>query len=317
MLTPADRDAIAAVFDLGTARRFIGPVARGVLGQIWRLETDRGPWAVKEWFEAPDAAEIEAGSAFQVAAMAYGVPAPPVIRSIQGDLLALVDGVVVAVQGWVDLRERDPMIDATSVGSVLAALHHVPFDNGQPLDAWYTEAIGSDRWNELADSLLAAGAPFAEQLESMVDELGALDELVVPPRDLRTCHRDLWADNVRATTTGTLCVIDWEDCGLADPSMELALVLFEFAGTDVGRARHVMDAYVREGGPGRIADAGAFSMSIAQIGHIAVRACEEWLDPEASEEDRGLASQAFQEFAGLPLTRAVIDRLVEAVAGWG
>ena len=29
-----------------------------------------------------------------------------------------------------------------------------------------------------------------------------------PPRDLATCHRDLWADNVLPTQGGGLCVID-------------------------------------------------------------------------------------------------------------
>jgi len=34
------------------------------------------------------------------------------------------------------------------------------------------------------------------------DELVALDAWVVPPRRTRTCHRDLWADNLRPTADG-------------------------------------------------------------------------------------------------------------------
>ena len=77
-------------------------------------------------------------------------------------------------------------------------------------------------------ALDAAGAPFAMRLGELRDELVAVEQLLTPPRHLRTCHRDLFADNLRVTADGDLCVIDWDNCGLADPGQELALVLYEF-----------------------------------------------------------------------------------------
>jgi hypothetical protein len=54
-------------------------------------------------------------------------------------------------------------------------------------------------------------APFADELDALRPELVALEAyLGGPPRDLRTCHRDLWADNVRATTTGELRTLGGE-----------------------------------------------------------------------------------------------------------
>ena len=38
---------IAAAYDLGSVLDFTGPVARGEQGEVWRLRTDRGVWAVK------------------------------------------------------------------------------------------------------------------------------------------------------------------------------------------------------------------------------------------------------------------------------
>jgi thiamine kinase-like enzyme len=55
--------------------------------------------------------------------------------------------------------------------------------------------------------------------------------------ELRTCHRDLFADNVLGTEAGGLCVIDWENCGLADPSQELGLVAFDFGAGDPDRRK--------------------------------------------------------------------------------
>jgi hypothetical protein len=182
------------------------------------------------------------------------------------------------------------------------------------MDPWYADPVGAARWGQLTRELADRGAPFAGQLDDFRGELEALEALIVPPSSLRTCHRDLWADNLRATRAGELCVIDWDDTGLGDPSQELALVLFEFARHDPPRARALVDAYTMAGGPGRVRSAHDFTMPIAQLGHIGERSCQLWLDA-ADEGARNRAATLFGEFAGDALTRAVIDELLAAVAG--
>jgi len=312
MLSAADAPHIATAFDLGEAVGMTGPVSRGVIGQVWRLETDRGAWAVKEWFERPDAEELAEGVAFQEAAIAAGVPAPSVVRTPAGSWWIDLDGTPVRVQGWVDLRDADPSVDPAAVGHLIAALHQVPFIGTQLEHEWYTEPIGAERWDALVTASRVADAPFAERLAARRDELVALDALVVPPGPTRTCHRDLWSDNLRATAAGGLCLIDWEDCGLADPSMELALVLWEFSRTDAGRARALHDAYVDAGGPGRVRSRSDFSMLIAQLGHIGARACADWL-AAGNGEARAFAASWFAEFVDDPHTMEQISMLLDAV----
>ncbi len=202
----------------------------------------------------------------------------------------------VRVFEWVDLLERDPNVDPAQVGRIVASIHRLEFQGRLPTDPWYTDAIGSERWDALLDALHANGAPFAERLSEMRDELVALEGLMEEPRELQTCHRDLWADNVLRTTAGGLCVIDWENCGLADPSQELALVLFEFALGNPQRARALYRAYLEAGGPGRIDRRGNFSMLIAQLGHIGEDACARWLDPGESETERGQHEARAEQF---------------------
>jgi hypothetical protein len=312
MLRAADAARVAATYGLGDVLAFTGPIARGVIGQIWHLDTSLGSWAVKEWFDEPVADELEEGARFQEAAAAAGVPSPPVIRTAAGGLLAPLDGTTTRVQGWVELNDRDPMLDPAEVGRLVAVLHQVPFAGRHPIDPWYTESIGRLRWEQLADASAIAGAPFAVQLMSRVNELVELDALVAPPRDLRTCHRDLWADNLRSTPSRKLCLIDWEDCGLADPSMELALVVWEFGRTDPRRVRALHDAYVDAGGPGRVRDESDFSMVIAQLGHIGARACRDWLEA-TNGADRDVAAAWFGEFVDEPLTRETITMVLDAV----
>jgi aminoglycoside phosphotransferase (APT) family kinase protein len=313
VLGPDDAGEIAKAFELGAPSGLSGPVARGVIGQVWRLETDRGSWAVKEWFEEPALDELEEGVGFQSAAVEAGVPAPQAVRTPRGSVLASVGGTATRVQGWVDLLDPDPLLDSEGVGQLVGKLHGVAFEGTQPMDPWYTEPVGAHRWQELRAELTAAKAPFAERLSELLPELIRLDAMVVAPRQVRTCHRDLWADNLRSTTAGGLCLIDWEDCGLADPSMELALVVWEFGRTDPARARALRDAYVDAGGPGRVRGPGDFSMLIAQLGHIGARACADWLRAERSEQDRTFTASCFAEFADEPHTVEQVMTLLDAV----
>jgi hypothetical protein len=143
----------------------------------------------------------------------------------------------------------------------------------------------------------------------------ALEALLEPPTNLQTCHRDLWADNVRRTTTGQLCVIDWDDCGLSDPSQELCLILYEFSCGDAGRARALYTAYVAGGGPGRVDRPGNFSTVIAQLGHIGENACEAWLAADTPHERERNVVRVHEFATDRPLTRSVIDEILDAIAG--
>ena len=301
MLRPGDAAEVAERFSLGAAAVLAGPVARGEVGQVWRLSASRGTFAIKEPFEPVPEEEVREHAAFQEAVGAASVPVPSVIRTDDGAAVAVVGDAQVRVFSWVDLLARDASVDPTEVGRIVASIHRVPFPGEIPTDAWYTEPIGATRWDELVTELRGHGAPFAARLAAMRDELVALEELLETPADLQTCHRDLWVDNVLRTTAGPLCVIDWENCGLADPSQELALVIFEFGIGDVERVRTLYDAYVEQGGPGRIDRPGSFSMLIAQLGHIGEDACASWLDAAPVPRRRRPAGRARGRVPVLPV----------------
>jgi Ser/Thr protein kinase RdoA (MazF antagonist) len=307
-------DRIAAAYGCALDAQATGPVARGEQGEVWRLETSSGIWAVKVLFELPEVAEARADADYQEAVLRAGVPMPAVRRTADGDVLCELDGLWVRVYEWVDVLEPDPWLDPASVGTLVAGIHGVrSISPDRPVDRWYGEPVGADRWDELLASLAVRGAPFAGLLAESRDELVALEELLAPPRDLQVCHRDLWADNVRGKPGGGLCVIDWENGGLADPSQELGIVLFEFGLGDTGRARALYDAYVRAGGRGRIESAGDFSMLIAQLGHITEWNCVRWLDA-GSDSERARAADRVGEFTSRPLTRNSIEALCVALS---
>jgi aminoglycoside phosphotransferase (APT) family kinase protein len=306
---------LARRFGLGRAVRLSdGPVARGKQGLVWRLDTTDGSWAVKTALDPFDVDEAVAATVFQEAAYAAGVPTPQVRRTTEGRVFAAIAGTEVRVYEWVDLMPPDLGLDPAQVGAVLAAIHGAGATDARPLDPWYHEPIGAGRWDELVRQLAAAGAPFAGQLADLRDELVALEAWIEPPVTVQTCHRDLWADNLRPTADGGICVIDWENSGPADPSQELGCVLFEFARRDPGRARALTEAYSRAGGPATVSRRGHFSMLIAQLGHITEMAGTDWLTPNPRSPDRTDSAAWIGEVLDEPHTRALLDTILAATS---
>ncbi|TDC52737.1 aminoglycoside phosphotransferase family protein [Jiangella ureilytica] len=313
-----DAAAIADRFALGArAALSDGPAARGKQGAVWLLTTTDGRWAVKVPFRPDDEAALAPAAAFQEAAAAAGVPAPRIPRTTEGDLFAVVDGIRLRVYEWVDLGDPDPLLDPELVGAAVAATHRVP--GAEPaapfadIDRWYLDPVGAPRWDELIHELDAEGAPFAAKLAVLRDELVGLESWLAPPAAPRTCHRDLVADNLLPLASGGVCIIDWENSGPADPSQELAVVLFEYGRTDPGRARALVAAYTDAGGPGRVTERGDFSMLIAVLGHITELAATDWLRPNDRSPSRSHAEAWINEALDDPHTRVRLDGLLAGI----
>lgn len=308
-----DAVELADSFGLGSVARLSdGPVAWGKQGAVWRLETVDGRWAVKVPFRPCDEEQALVAAQFQEAAHTAGIPTPQVRRTVAGRVFLTTAGQQVRVYEWVDLLDPDPGLDPALVGSVVAAVHQVSVAALGTFEPWYQDPVGATRWDDLVEQLRRAGAPFAERLADLRDELVALESWIEPPDTVRTCHRDLWADNVLPTADGGVCIIDWENSGPADPSQELGYVLFEFARTDPGRVRALVDAYHEAGGPGSVNRRGHFSMLIAQLGHITETACADWLEPNVRSPDRVDSAAWVAEVFDDPHTRERLDRLLAA-----
>ena len=314
MLDADTAGLIADAFDLGDgAVLSSGPVARGEQGQVWQLTTSTGPWAVKESFRPVDPAELTAAADFAAAAAALGVFSPTSRRDRDGHLSRSIGSASVQVGQWVDLLPPDPLLDPRAVGRALAGIHRTRLPAIGPDDPWFSDPVGAEEWEDLERRLVDAEAPFAADFARLRPEFAALDEWVRPPAELWTCHRDLWADNLRQTVTGEVCVIDWQDCGPADPTYELACLLVEFAGEQPKRVAALHESYVDSGGPARVRGRADFSMLIAQLGHICRIACRDWLDPAARSTDREHSAARFTEFVERPYSRASLDAILQAL----
>lgn len=312
MLDPSFARAVAERFGLGPGARLRGPVAFGRQGEIWRLDTEQGSFAVKQWRVVPEADEVERDAAYQDRVHAAGIPMPAVVRDTRGRALSEADGVPVRAYGWVDVATEDRHLDPVVMGRVLAAIHAVHVPASGPVEAWHAAPVGAGAWEDLVDRLSAAGAGFAGQLAGLLPALAEVEGLLSPPTELQVCHRDLWADNVRATPGSGMVVLDWENCGPASPSHELAMVAYEYGLGDASRIRALHRAYAEAGGPGRLRDPADATMLVAQQLHVLQVACERWLASGTDAERADNAAWA-AEFLDDPVTVPVVERMLVAV----
>jgi Ser/Thr protein kinase RdoA (MazF antagonist) len=314
MSGPIDANAVAEHFDLGESPVLLGDPDRGELGEVWRLRTTTGHWAVKRCFERQREPDAEQTTGLQSAAIANGVFAPAPVRARDGRLLADVGASQVRVYEWVALAPLDLGLDVTALGTAAARVHTAAYSGAIPdSEAWFTEPITATEWGATFATVAAAGAPFADALAAHLDELTDAATLVRKPDMLQPCHRDLFAENVRATDDGRVCVIDWDNAGLADPGYELAMVLWEFARADVDRAAGVYEAYRRAGGPGRIDGPASFSMMITVASRLLHRSCRLWLDATGSDEHTR-RNREIEWWIREPCTRPVVEFLLDALA---
>ncbi len=261
--------AIARAYGVGAPVEEMILAARGEQGRVWRLETDQGAYAIKELILRQTPADASADVDYQEAVRETGgVPMPRPIRTTDGGVVVDLAEYQLRAYEWVDLLAMDRSFNPTTVGETIAAIHRVRYSPARPLIGWYTEPVGARRWGELLAAAIAAAAPFAEALDAEIPELLRLEALIEPPSTAQSCHRDLWADNMLPTPTGGVCVIDWENCGLADPAQELPMAMIDFGLSDQRRVAELYQAYIAAGGSARVNGYGAFTMVIAQFSHF-------------------------------------------------
>jgi Ser/Thr protein kinase RdoA (MazF antagonist) len=305
--------AVADAFGLGRATSLSRPVARGELGEIRRLATDRGTFAVKQQLQHSSADDAEASSAYHRLCWEAGVPTPEPLRTTTGGYTAEVDGVQVRAYAWVELADPDPTLDPAAVGTLVARLHQVRHRwPTSEIDPWFEAPIGRAEWDRALEASRAAGAPHAERLAELLPALLEIEEILTPMRPVQTCHLDLWADNLRRSDGGPF-VIDFDNAGPGDPSREVAMVIFEFGRGDAVRQRTLYDAYIAAGGPGRLRDRTDLGLAVAELHHIGHRHLTMWLDAH-DPEARARSVSGIDEFLAEPLLLPDVDALLEALA---
>ncbi|MFJ1672730.1 phosphotransferase enzyme family protein [Streptomyces bottropensis] len=317
---------IADVYGLGGGAWDMVPVARGALGQVWRLSGGGGgSWAVKELLFGCDGEQVGREAALRDAAEELGISAPRLFADRDGAYASRLPdsmgGAYVKVYDWVDGSEADPADPQVLAwcGRTLAVLHRAGEGTKETPDGWYERCPGEGDWAALCEAVGRAGVPWAHALERFV--AGPARELaayVTPCEggDVVTSHLDMRPQNVLVGRSGPV-LLDWDNAGPVSAERELARAVHVWAGGDDFRAdaaRRLVRGYREAGGRAVVRGTESFSMLFAtELNYVRVQAaCA--VDPEVTEAQRAFASEQVARLLGRLPDPAAVSRLVRALA---
>jgi Ser/Thr protein kinase RdoA (MazF antagonist) len=236
---------------------------------MWRLDTSRGSFAIKDlsrdWSNADYAGWYERAFRVELAAFDAGVPMPrPVAVASNGHCIAEIPAAgdhpaTVRVHEWVDGTSLDggayTADDVRQIGAMIAVVHALDIKTDGPIDY-------STMWFEPASWRMLADDSDHEWRAAIVDALPCIDDLIAfvqsVPRDASSMlmsHRDSDPKNVMRLADGRLMLIDWDATGPIAPREDVAK---EAIGWGAGYVRDPDPALARAFVEGYRAAGGAF-----------------------------------------------------------
>jgi hypothetical protein len=224
-------ERVAARFELGRLVRAPAPISGGLSNQLWRLDTDRGAFAVKRMIVNADrpgfVRDVEAAFTVERRAWEAGVPMPePVADPASGHALArLDDGELFRVHRWVD---GEPGVGSPAEAATLLATIH---------------AAGEARWERPPSPVWTADRRGAELVRLTRRVASGPDR--VPVVD---SHGDLDRKNTLRRPDGALVALDWDAAGPVGAVHEAVAVALDWADAQPDAFAEAVETYVRRSG---------------------------------------------------------------------
>ena len=224
-------------FGLGvaTATPVVAAAGWGGRNRVWRVETDRGVFAVKDAVAELLPEQPDAALRIELAAHAAGVPCPRPVLSINGAVFEEVGGRWYRCHEWVvgsaKQNEDTTPDDARGMGRVVAQLHLLRIDAGP-----HPAPVPFERSHWLDLAARSPTSPWSPLVRDHLDAIVAADALGASFRDDATVgsHCDLNAHNVLFTDRGPV-FIDWDAAGPASSAYERAATAVLWAQRADGR----------------------------------------------------------------------------------
>ena len=253
--------------------------ADGAMGRVWRLDTGRESYAVKELYWASDLeaenAAVERQVRFCETARAAGVAAPANLQTKSDEyvipLPQELGGRLVRAYEWIEGRpvtSSDTGAEAWA-GRTEAIIEGLAVPAGdQEVDPWSYRAPSREAWDALASRCDETQQPWADTLRRTIPQFLALADLVSSPEfaGLIVTHTDFQPQNVLVDGDGRFVLLDWDDSGPSTSTRALGRLInnwhIQGATVDPDGIRRTMTSYRAAGGIAKIAEVADFGDSI-------------------------------------------------------
>jgi thiamine kinase-like enzyme len=226
-------------FNLGLPKQDPQRVYGGLLHIMWRVDTDKGSYAVKQLSHdiVPDErlSRISEGIALRFAAR--GIPAVFAIEK-SGEYLFIVEGTGFLVYPWVDAKALNEHAisenHALKIAGILAKMHCI---NLEEPDITRPKFYTKTKENILASFNKAEkfNCPFASSLRKNQDKILAANEdyqnaIPVLKTHLVVSHGDLDQKNVLWDSSNNPILIDWEAACKINSTYDIINTAFYWSG---------------------------------------------------------------------------------------
>lgn len=262
---PAHLQQLCQRLALGSPGAKPRQVHGGFHHRMWRVETERGTWAIKQLAPDTDLADPTIVTHFNRGEHAAALFSKAGIGSIhaldcEGAYLQLLDDDAYLVFPWTEYHALEGAAvsreHALAVARLLARMHRcdlqlegAQFDDSPPVSEGKLldmVALAAERQVEIAPALL-------EHLPTL-QKIARLHKAAAPLLARRTVlsHGDLDQKNVLWDGAGQPLLIDWESARLINPTFEAVLEALDWSGItgefDSRLYREFIQAYRDDGG---------------------------------------------------------------------
>jgi thiamine kinase-like enzyme len=231
---------------------------------MWRLETDRGTYAIKQLADTDlsDAAAADHYNMTEAIAEAFagrGVAAVFALRR-EASYLQLLENVGYLVYPWTDARalqlSRISEAHALKVAGVLARMHRADIDVPGLQEPEY-DVHPEGKIIELVELAGGFGVQIADTLKDELPSFLAIAEaqeaaVRILEQHVVVSHGDLDQKNVLWDDAGRPVLIDWESARKLNPTFECVLEALDWSGItarfDQRLFEKFISAYISEGG---------------------------------------------------------------------
>ncbi len=262
---PQHLKQLCNLLDLGVPGAELTPVSGGFHHSMWRLDTDRGSYAVKQLaddMDMADPATVKQINATEVTACEFSRKGIPALHALHRDHqhLHLLDGEGYLVYPWTNAvacdRNGVGEHHAIVVARILAKMHHSDIQVPQLRDV-PAFPVTADRVIDLVQLAKQRNVRYSDILHDRIEDLLRIVELHAPAlaqleQHQVISHGDLDHKNILWDENGEPLLIDWESARRLNPSYELLLEALDWGGItasfDTRPFTAVLQAYVDAGG---------------------------------------------------------------------
>ncbi len=262
---PGHIQYLCSRLDIGTQQRELSRVYGGFHHKMWRLETNRGTYAVKQLSADTDLHNLDATNHYNVTEAIAETFASHGISTIfalkrNTTYLQVIENVGYLVYPWTNAHALDindiSEKHALQVARVMAKMHCANIANPElkeaPFDIHPEEKIiflvqRANECNVRHAKVLSEQLPtFLDIVDTQIAAIHVLEKHVV------ICHGDLDHKNVLWSNSGSPTLIDWEGAQKLNPTYEILLEALDWSGItssfDYGVFEKFISSYREAGG---------------------------------------------------------------------